>query len=60
MSINIHTSHCSAYFLASIHIATMLSAVVKLSAQGTLLSVNYISIRAIATKSTKNTTVSLG
>ena len=38
-STTIHTNHCSRYLRASIHIPIMLSAVVKASHQGTLLSV---------------------
>ena len=39
MSTRIQANHCSMYLRASIHIPTMLNAVVKLSSHGTLLSV---------------------
>ena len=47
-STTIHNHHCSIYLRAINHIATMLSEVVTLSHQGTLLSVNEMSIYAMA------------
>ena len=43
-----HTHHCSIYLRASIHIPTMLNAVVKESARGTVLSVWFMSNHAMA------------
>ena len=40
----IHNSHCSKYFCANIHMATMLAAVVKASPNGIGLSVRVFSI----------------
>ena len=54
----IHAHHCSTYFRASIHMPTMLSAVVKESSQGTLLSVKFINIQAMPRKAAVNTAVS--
>ena len=53
----IQAPHCSTYLRASIHMAMMLSAVVKLSVQGTLLSVHVINIQAITTQHRINTAV---
>lgn len=55
MSTRIQANHCSMYLRASIHIPTMLNAVVKLSSHGTLLSVYSISIQVMPMKDTINT-----
>ena len=47
MSTTHHTHHCSMYLRASIHIPTMLNAVVNESAIGTVLSVWFISNHAM-------------
>ena len=54
----IHASHCSTYFLASSHMPTMLSAVVKLSSQGTVLSVKFTKIHPITQNATTKTNAS--
>ena len=55
ISTRIQANHCSIYLRANIHIPTILSAVVKLSNHGTLLSVYSISIQAMPKNEMINT-----
>ena len=49
-----HRSHCSAYFCARAHRATMLSAVVKASATGTVELVQCVSIHQMPNQSSRS------